>query len=280
MASHKEQFKEHIRRAREKAQKGKRLTQYDLAFLALDKQSPDAEPPRFVRTIKELSIALNLPVEEIREYEELPNAPQRLRKGSYDVKKWEDFIATADDPEDLKPWEQQPGEPAIWYARFRLYRDLPQGERTLLKTYQNYKHAQQRANPGKSVGKIQTHSAPNEWSFHAGLWKWIERAAAWDLHINRSADKIIEEERIEERRQQIEANREVRILSRKALRTKRLSQWSVYDSLSGIAQSNKDNRVLIPGLTPETPGKPVDPDEIPKGRRGLIILPPLEEREQ
>ncbi len=69
------------------------------------------------------------------------------------------------------PWEQQPGEPDLWYERFKAYLHLGPG-RSLARALQGMPlkpHRGQRRYNG-------------EWAQQAATWLWSERARAWDQH--------------------------------------------------------------------------------------------------
>jgi hypothetical protein len=79
--------------------------------------------------------------------------------------------------ESSDPWEQQPGEPSRWYARFERFR-LAGASRSLLGAV-NTEHLQN--------GKPSTRSVPQGWAKAAQQWRWRERADAWDVHERRLA---------------------------------------------------------------------------------------------
>jgi hypothetical protein len=72
---------------------------------------------------------------------------------------------------DRKPWDQVPGEPDRWFARFQLYLELGV-TRTL--------------NATAAAAGRQERGAPlvasSEWSHSARRWHWRIRAHAWDVH--------------------------------------------------------------------------------------------------
>jgi len=74
--------------------------------------------------------------------------------------------------ESPEPWEQQPGEPNRWYARFERFR-LAGPSRSLLGAVKAER---------EQVGKRSTRSVPQAWAKAAQLWRWRERAEAWDAH--------------------------------------------------------------------------------------------------
>lgn len=67
------------------------------------------------------------------------------------------------------PWERQEGETDKSWGGFVIYRDLGAGKRSLAKAAEIF---------GKS---------PEALGQHARLWRWIERAAAWDRELDRVA---------------------------------------------------------------------------------------------
>jgi hypothetical protein len=69
-----------------------------------------------------------------------------------------------------EPWEQQPGEPNRWYARFECFR-LVGPSRSLLGTL-NAERQQRGASKSRSI--------PQSWALNARRWRWRERAEAWD----------------------------------------------------------------------------------------------------
>jgi hypothetical protein len=72
---------------------------------------------------------------------------------------------------ERKPWDQMPGEPDRWFARFQIYLELGV-TRTLGAT-------------AAAAGR-QAQGEPLErnghWSYHARRWYWRARAHAWDVH--------------------------------------------------------------------------------------------------
>lgn len=71
----------------------------------------------------------------------------------------------------VRPWERQPKEPDKAFVAFTKYRDQPTDERSVRAVARDLK-----------VHDTQTH----RWS--AG-WAWLERAAAWDRHLDAIAQK-------------------------------------------------------------------------------------------
>lgn len=79
------------------------------------------------------------------------------------------------------PWERQPGESAKAYQAFKAYRDMPPAERSVRKS------------GGDSKGTARERRFLG-WSSE---FRWVERAAAWDGHL----DRIRQAERIRSIRQ-------------------------------------------------------------------------------
>jgi hypothetical protein len=98
------------------------------------------------------------------------------------------------------PWEQQPGESARAFGAFCLYRDL--GPRRSLRAAAAAFYGRTSAASERQVDK---------WSRAFG---WVERASAWDRHLDAEARKAQEEAR----REMVERHvREARALQAKAL---------------------------------------------------------------
>ena len=119
-----------------------------------------------------------------------------------------------------QPWEQQPGEPNLWYARLERYR-LAGPSRSLLGTL-NAERQQRGANKGKSV--------PQAWARNAKRWRWRERAEAWDEHQRRQA-RLAHAQGIEEMNQrhiqEAKALQSIAIQRVKALAAEQLSAAEV-----------------------------------------------------
>lgn len=82
-------------------------------------------------------------------------------------------------------WEQQPDEPSEWFSRFLIFKGLKAKgiSRSVLAAYN--------AERGDR-GLEKTSSAPKNWRAACKTWKWVERAAEWDIN-----GKLKEEKRWE-----------------------------------------------------------------------------------
>jgi len=78
----------------------------------------------------------------------------------------------AHDATERKPWDQQEGEPDLWYGRFKVYLGLGP-LRTFHATY---------CQVTKARSSKSTDCTPNRWYLHARRWVWRERAHAWDAY--------------------------------------------------------------------------------------------------
>jgi hypothetical protein len=83
-------------------------------------------------------------------------------------------------------WEQQPGEPARWFARFTAYRLLG-FNRSLIDALNAEKDAK---------GRERAQRAPGSWRRAAVAWQWQARAEAWDASLAQQAEQLAEAERI------------------------------------------------------------------------------------
>ena len=77
----------------------------------------------------------------------------------------------------IEPWLRQKGEPAAWYLRFKRYLDLGP-KRSLRKALASEPDTQKAT---KSTGKLSDVSVPGAWKRASKVWRWIDRAAAYDL---------------------------------------------------------------------------------------------------
>lgn len=79
------------------------------------------------------------------------------------------------DCDERKPWEQQPGEPDKWYARFLRFRDQGSG-RTKATAF--------RADQAETGGNRRAKKLPGSWDVMSKRWEWDARALAWDKHLS------------------------------------------------------------------------------------------------
>lgn len=89
--------------------------------------------------------------------------------------------------EELQAWEQQKGEPNLWYDRFaNFYLTMPRSRRSLEGAYKRLCEAENRSPNVRSPDM-------EKWRAMSKQWKWIERAAAWDLTQDNNALPTLEE---------------------------------------------------------------------------------------
>lgn len=77
-------------------------------------------------------------------------------------------------------WEQQPGEPHVFFARFNEFYLTGGENRTVAKAYRAYR-AKQAASSGK-VGDFSKTPPAGGWVKACADWRWVSRAQAWDAH--------------------------------------------------------------------------------------------------
>lgn len=83
---------------------------------------------------------------------------------------------------DRQPWEQQPGETPKAYQAFCVYRDMGT-KRTLDGAHQE----RARSAPGAHQGK----RADGTWKRWSSQYRWVERAIAYDQHLDSERLKAI-----------------------------------------------------------------------------------------
>jgi hypothetical protein len=96
----------------------------------------------------------------------------------------------------MNPWDRQPDEPNLWYARFKdLFLAMPTEKRTVLGAFNIWRIAR-----NKSAIKRQ-HTT---WDYIVKTWHWRERAEAWDAHVREIDNKVWEARRIEWREKEFD----------------------------------------------------------------------------
>jgi hypothetical protein len=114
--------------------------------------------------------------------------PETARK-EQDIARFQPEIAQV---EQQKPWERQKSEPARWFLRFQIYRNLGP-KRSLRATIAAETEAGQETKSNRKKQQTNTSqnlsdvSVPGSWSRAAKVWNWRERAASWDQ------DRLIEQ---------------------------------------------------------------------------------------
>lgn len=92
----------------------------------------------------------------------------------------------------MQPWDRQPGEPELWYARFEAFRRAG-STRSVLGVYRAELEQSTRSGPGKAGKGPTPNDAPGAWKKNATTWRWRERAEVWDAHQReeqRAADAL------------------------------------------------------------------------------------------
>jgi hypothetical protein len=79
--------------------------------------------------------------------------------------------------QELEPWLRQKNEPAEWFMRFKRYLDMG-SKRSLRALVASESSTQVNTKVGKKLSDV---SVPRAWRRASKLWRWVERAAAYDL---------------------------------------------------------------------------------------------------
>jgi len=91
--------------------------------------------------------------------------------------------------DERHPWDRLPNEPSIWFYRFDRYRLLGP-ERTMARAYTIYRR-ERRMRAGKPVDMGRRWSAPPPWWQNWRLWRWKERAEAWDEYQCHLDERVV-----------------------------------------------------------------------------------------
>jgi hypothetical protein len=99
-------------------------------------------------------------------------------------------------------WEIQPSESSTWYRRFCGYRNQI-GKRNLTAVYREERQqiaiaAQENPESGRACQRVASSTRrpkniPGSWEDARLKWRWEERAAAWDKHLQNVDDQLWEE---------------------------------------------------------------------------------------
>ena len=134
-----------------------------------------------------------------------------------------------------EPWEQQPGEPNRWYARFERYR-LAGPSRSLLAAV-NAARQERGVRPGRSV--------PQAWAKAAKQWRWRERAEAWDAHERLQARAAHAQQVEEMNRRHVQEARGLQSTAIGRLKSLNLEQLSPADVLRFLIAAARLERTAL-----------------------------------
>lgn len=98
-------------------------------------------------------------------------------------------------------WNKQPGETKQSYRAFSIYRDMGVG-RSLDKAYVLFL-SEQRHDSTKTAPKKAATEAPRHWSDWSSKFGWVERASAFDAHMDAELQAQFESELLVKRQQVI-----------------------------------------------------------------------------
>src|SRR5260370_1261316 len=154
------------------------------------------------------------------------------------------------------PWEQQPGETPRAYGAFCVYRDL--GPRRTLAAAAAAFFERTGDAPERQVDK---------WS---SAHRWVERAAAWDRHLDAESCQAQEAARKEMAERHVREARGLQAKALERLRALRPEELSPADVLRYFVEAVKLERLALG--EPETvqrqelTGKGGDPPHVPPAR--------------
>jgi hypothetical protein len=156
-------------------------------------------------------------------------------------------------PQDL-PWEQRPGEPSRWYARFERYR-LAGPNRSLLGTLNAER---------QDKGLKKRRSAPKPWVVIAKRWRWKERSQAWDAEERRQVRAARAKEIDETNRRHIQDAKAVRATAIQRLKSFNPEDLSATDAVRFLIQATKLERTVLgnPEAGAEEPQSPTTADTV------------------
>lgn len=88
-----------------------------------------------------------------------------------------------------QPWHREVGEPARWYARFKMFYLVQGTDRTIEQAYRLWLE--------DSAKNLKSQRPTKQWSTMSRLWRWKERALAWDQSLTDQVLEKTEKERLE-----------------------------------------------------------------------------------
>jgi len=130
----------------------------------------------------------------------------------------------------MDPWEKQAGESAVWFQRFDRFRLMKPIRKVSLVFQQEEKARIAKTEQNRAKQSKIREKPPGVWYEIAKDWRWEERAAAWDKHIDRQLDQEIAAERKRVLRTELALqHKRIELLNRKALQLAEIT-----DDESGI----------------------------------------------
>ena len=140
------------------------------------------------------------------------------------------IVAYADDREI---WDRQPDEPDNYWAWFTAFRDMDPVERTLANTY--------RLVTNKEI----CWKTPDTWQLAWNLWSWVERAQAYDRHVDAVHRSVLENARLKARVDTMNLGRGMREKAAEALIVLEAVVYQNIKNPDGVVE-----RVMRSALTP------------------------------
>ncbi len=140
---------------------------------------------------------------------------------------------------EQQPWDQQPGESALWFGRFERYRLM--WPHSLVRVYQDewrQEYEEKKGEKGRIDPALEREipaKAPGKWYEMSNQWHWTERAAAWDASF------------IAEVEQRVVAEKTRTLLTGYALSHRRVAQLND-QAEQLIAMLSDPNKVWVPDV--------------------------------
>ena len=129
------------------------------------------------------------------------------------------------------PWEQQAGESARAFGAFCAYRDL--GPQRSLRTAAEKFY-------GRSSAAVS-----RQFQAWSGTFKWVERASAWDQHLDAEVRHAQEEARREMGERHVKEARALQSKALERLRTLRPEEMGPADVLRFFVEASKLERLAL-----------------------------------
>jgi len=84
--------------------------------------------------------------------------------------------------QDIDPWEQQPGESGLWYARFEFYLNMPEHSRKMSRAYKHWGETDNDQKESVGIGRTFRNykRIPGSWVENSAFWRWRDRAILKD----------------------------------------------------------------------------------------------------
>jgi hypothetical protein len=144
--------------------------------------------------------------------------------------------------DELKLWEQMPGEPTFWYQRFQKYLLAGPGRsmKSVYIAWRTEEIKKGRSKPMKGAVLL-----PKAWTEAISKWQWKARADAFDRHEVARRQQDYEEERLRDReiRRQILGAARVKLVEALNLLDPGTANWA--NVSAWIKMLNEEQRIEL-----------------------------------